>query len=140
MIIDGQCQCGNLSFELATDVARSEIDPRACDCSFCRIHAAKCWSDPNGKVLIHVRDDDALHKYRFALKTADFYLCQACGAYLAAVLFDADGRWATVNLQLTELADLPASPASYGAEDIDQRIARRKQLWTPAQITVNRDE
>lgn len=136
MQIQGQCHCGNVSFDLYTEVAESDISPRACDCSFCRIHGAKNWSDPNGKATIRISDERFLQKYLFALKTAEFYICKACGTYIGAVLSDRDGMWSTVNLRLTPLHGLQESPASYGDEQVDERISRRKHVWTPTKVVV----
>jgi len=55
-----------------TQFVESEIKARACDCSFCRIHAAKNWSDPNGSATIQVNDPEQLQRYIFALATAEF--------------------------------------------------------------------
>ena len=133
--IQGKCHCGNLSFELSTQIQLDEIQARACDCSFCRLHATKNWSDPNGKVTIRIDDDKRLHKYRFGLGTADFYVCQNCGAYLGAVFSDIDGTWSTVNLRLTELV-VEEQAASYGSENASGRIARRKRVWTPTNVVA----
>lgn len=134
MLIQGQCHCGNLAFDLSTEASESEIEPRACDCTFCRIHGAKNWSDPNGRVTIRVRDQRFLQKYLFSLKTAEFFICRACGAYVGAVLSNGDGMWSTVNLRLTRFHSLPASPASYGLEQAEERISRRKNVWTPTEV------
>ena len=134
MIIRGQCHCGNISYELETRFAEPEISARACDCGFCRMHAARNWSDPNGRVTISVEDSGQLHRYRFALKTADFFICKTCGTYLGAVLNDPDGCWSTVNLRLSDLAEIPESASSYGAENAESRISRRKVVWTPTHI------
>lgn len=128
--IAGKCHCGNLSFELLTETAPTEIRARACDCRFCRMHAARNWSDPEGSVTIYVGDQRLLQKYRFALRTADFYVCRVCGAYLGAVLSDDEGTWSTLNLRLTDLV-VHSEAADYGNEDTSDRIARRKRLWTP---------
>lgn len=134
MIIEGQCHCGNISYALETAFRASEIRARACDCSFCRIHAARNWSDPNGRATIEVRDEDELQRYLFALKTADFFICRVCGAYVGAVLFAADGTWSTVNLRLSDVADITEESASYGSEEKVERITRRKRIWTPTQV------
>lgn len=131
----GACHCGNLSYELDTKTAPAEIVARACDCAFCRIHAARNWSDPEGTVTIRVADESLLQKYRFGLRTADFYICRRCGAYLGAVLSDDEGTWSTVNLRLSRV-QFVEKPASYGGENTDDRITRRKQVWTPSQIIV----
>lgn len=129
----GTCHCGNLSFELRTKIEPSEIRARACDCSFCRLHGARTWSDPQGQAAIRIVEPQYLQKYRFGLRTADFYICRTCGAYLGAVLSDVDGIWSTLNLRLTDLA-VEEQGASYGAEDAFSRIARRKRDWTPTII------
>ena len=133
--INGSCHCGILSFVLETDVSPELITARACECNFCRIHGAKNWSDPNGKTEIHVRDPKRLQRYRFALRTADFFICMTCGAYIGAVLFDDKDAWSTVNLRLSSL-DVAESSAGYGSEDLDGRIARRKRNWTPTIVTL----
>lgn len=134
-VITGQCHCGNISFELSTDLAVSRIRARACDCSFCRMHAARNWSDPNGRAAIHVRDPARLQRYRFGQRTADFYLCRTCGAYAGAVLADADGTWSTLNLRLTGLQAVAEEPVGYDREDPAERVARRKRKWTPTRVT-----
>lgn len=131
--IAGACHCGNLSFELVTELALTDIRARACDCRFCRIHAAKNWSDSEGSVTIYIADEQYLQRYRFGLRTADFFICRVCGSYLGAVLSDDDGSWSTVNLRLSTLsADNEA--ASYGTEDAIERVSRRKRVWTPTTV------
>ena len=134
MKIRGQCHCGNLSYELDTQIAASDIKARACDCGFCRIHAARNWSDPNGSAAIEVRNPQQLQRYLFALATAEFFICRVCGAYLGAVLSAADGIWSTVNLRLSDLPDVSEENASYGSEGKGERISRRKTVWTPTQL------
>ena len=131
--IVGACHCGNLSYELVT--AAEPVEARACDCSFCRIHAAINWSDPNGSLTIRIADERDLQKYRFGLGTADFFICRTCGAYLGAVLADLDGAWSTVNLRLSALV-VGARAASYGDESSAERIARRKRVWTPTRVEI----
>jgi hypothetical protein len=134
MKIRGKCHCGNLCYELETQLAESDIEARACDCSFCRMHGALNWSDSQGRAKIEVNDLQQLQRYLFALATADFFICKVCGAYLGAVLFAADGCWSTVNLRLSALSEVTEASASYGYEQEDERIARRKNVWTPTQV------
>ncbi len=137
--IQGSCHCGNLSFVIRTRIAPEDIRARACDCSFCRIHAARNWSDPDGEATIRVLDEQRLFKYRFALRTADFYICTTCGAYLGAVLSDGSGAWSTLNLRLT-MMPVEEKVASYDAEETGERIERRKRVWTPTGIRVGAAE
>src|SRR5262245_41353197 len=136
MRIDGACHCGNLTFVLETDLPRESIAARACDCGFCRSHGAKGWSDPDGRVRITVCEAALLHRYRFALGTADFLIRRRCGAYAGATIGDGMALRATVNLRLTSLHSLPASAVSYASETREQRVARRRAGWTPASFVV----
>jgi hypothetical protein len=113
MRIDGACHCANVSFAFETAHTRETIVPRACDCSFCRLHAAQCFSDPAGSVTIEVRDGALLERYRFGERTADFLVCRRCGAYAGALIKQGDAQRATLNLRLTELRDVPARSVSY---------------------------
>ena len=97
------------------------------------MHGAVNWSDPRGSTVIRVADEEALQKYRFALRTADFYVCRICGGYPAAVLADEEGTWSTVNLRLAGL-EVPSGPASYGSEETGARVERRKRVWTPTTV------
>lgn len=131
--VSGACHCGNLSYELSTRTRPSDILARACDCNFCRIHAARNWSDPEGQVTIRILNREHLQKYCFSSRTAEFYICRMCGAYLGAVLSDPEGTWSTVNLRLSKLT-VSEESASYGSENATQRIQRRKRAWTPTTI------
>ncbi|MEM9057109.1 MAG: hypothetical protein AAGD86_06510 [Pseudomonadota bacterium] len=133
--IDGSCHCDNLRFALRTSVEPADIRARACDCRFCRIHGAMNWSDAKGDLDLRVADGRKLHRYRFALKTADFFICRVCGTYAGAVLFDGDKAWSTVNLRLTDL-ELEAATASFGGENEASRIQRRKEVWTPTRVHI----
>lgn len=134
--IAGACHCGNLSFELSTEIAPGEIRARACDCSFCRRHGASNWSDPRGAALIRVEDETLLQRYRFGLRTADFLICRRCGIYLGALLSDDGGSWSTLNLRQSDLAP-PEEAVSYGEEDARGRVGRRKKRWTPTRMVIS---
>lgn len=133
-VINGACHCGNIDFELTTDIAAPDIVARACDCSFCRMHVTKNWSDPQGRATLRVRDEAKLQRYRFGLEAVDFYICATCGGYAGAVLRDDEGTWATLNLRLTDLRENPVAPASYGAQSGEENRMRRKRVWTPTTV------
>ena len=135
--LSGQCHCGNIGFSLHTDQPLGAIVARACQCSFCRLHQTKNWSDPNGRAEFVVREPAKLSRYRFGLRQIDFFICAECGAYTGALLEDADGAWATLNLRLTALADDVAVEAKdYDAQSGAQRVQRRKDVWTPAVVSL----
>ena len=58
-----------------------------------------------------------------------------CYTKLLRLLADDEGAWSTLNLRLTDL-DLEELPVSYGSEDRDTRVARRKLVWTPTVVRL----
>jgi hypothetical protein len=135
--IAGRCHCGNVELELTTEHELASLPLRACDCGFCRRHGARTTTDPRGSVRIVAHEPAALVRYRFGLATADMLVCGRCGVYVAGVL-EADGRaWATVNANtfVPPLAGV-ATAVSYGSEDADARIARRRASWTPCTLVL----
>lgn len=132
--IEGSCHCGNIRFALETDILRSDVIARSCECSFCRKHGAKTFSDPNGSSEFLVRNEDKLQRYVFALGTADFFICKACGVYIGGVVSEDQASWSTLNLRLKDLSGVSSVARSYCGEDAKQRIARRKKDWTPTKL------
>ena len=139
--LTGRCHCGNVELALETSVRPEELALRADTCSFCRRHGARTTSDPSGRVVITVHHPDGLLRYRFGLETADFLVCGRCGIYVAAVMNEGAGCWATVNMNILDAVDRltqPATPVTYEGESAAERSARRKARWTPAVIVEER--
>jgi hypothetical protein len=131
---EGACHCGNLAFVFEASAPLEMLGLRADGCSFCRAHAARYTSDPNGAISISVRDADALVRYRFGHRTADFLICARCGVYVGALMEDGGKNWFVVNvnaLRAPPADDLPIALADLEGEDVAARVARRKQKWTP---------
>ncbi len=130
----GKCHCGALGYAYTTSVDPSAWPVRSCQCSFCRRHAARCTSDPAGTLRFTHRKAEQLVRYRFALETADFLLCRACGVYLGAVIATERGRFGIANLNaLAEAPPTlpPAAPVRYDGEARSVRVDRRERVWTP---------
>jgi hypothetical protein len=135
----GSCHCGALSFDYQTALPPARWSVRACQCGFCRAHAAVTTSDPSGRLTFHVIDDARLQRYRFGLRTADFLVCRHCGVYLGAQIETAHGCFGLINTRvLTPLAaELPlAVVADYDSEGAMQRLARREHKWTPLEKLI----
>lgn len=134
----GGCHCGAIQVEFESPHGAADLDTRECQCGFCRTHGARTMTDPEGRARI-TAPRDALHRYHFGLKTADFLLCRNCGAYLAAYFDDGDAAYATLNVNTfaeRQAFTKPAASADYDAEDASSRMARRRLRWTPAELVV----
>lgn len=130
----GGCHCGAIGFVYTTETAPQDWSVRACQCRFCRLHDALSTSDPSGRLEFTCREPECLQRYRFALRTADFLLCSRCGVYVGAVISAADGRFGIINTHALDV-DPPdmaeVGAISYDDEDVDGRVDRRQQRWTP---------
>ena len=106
-------------------------NPRACDCDFCRKHGAAYVSDPQGSLVIRVRDAGSTGNYRQGSGLADCLICRNCGV-LAGALFREDGRvYGALNVKIVDAgtsfgAEQTASPKSLSAS---QKTRRWQDIW-----------
>jgi hypothetical protein len=134
---EGVCHCRAIGFIYRTALAPEEWRVRACQCTFCRIHAALSTSDPRGSLRFVERVPAALNRYAFGRKTADFFVCRSCGAYIGATMWSGSKGFGIVNVRaLHSLVDrLPeAQPMIYDDEGLAERLARRESRWTPIAV------
>lgn len=137
MLFRGQCHCGALRVELTTDRPPGAQVLGACQCSFCRKHNARAFSDPGAHVTLTVAEPEQLQRYTFGLKTSEQIICRRCGVYVAMTLTDAGRTWSVLNIDtLDERAQFTRAPEprTYDAEDREGRIARRKARWCPTTL------
>jgi hypothetical protein len=127
------CHCGAVTARFQTSLAPEAWTVRACQCGFCRLHAAMTAADPAGSLSFTVTTDEALQRYRFAACTADFLLCRRCGVYVGAAADIGGARFGLLNTRtLRPLPELPMALAmNYDGESAQQRRARRAARWTP---------
>lgn len=138
--IKGVCHCGNLKATLTTNKKPQSMWLRACQCNFCRSHNMRSLSDSEGHMVLRVQDKTQLNRYLFGLKMVDFLICKNCGNYIGAVQ-QVDGQlFGIMNANLTEDRGQQfgeATQAYYEGETGKERSARRKEVWTPANLTIN---
>ncbi len=72
------CHCGAVVLELT--LPDGVVDPRRCDCSFCRRRGAIVASVPLSGIRI-LQGEAALRCYQFNTRTAKHYFCSVCGIY-----------------------------------------------------------
>ena len=102
---EGSCHCGAIGWTYRTELAPWQWQVRSCQCSFCRRHATRCTSDPAGSAEFSIVDAEALHRYRFGLRSAEFLMCRRCGVYIGACADGPGGRFATLNLNALKTPD-----------------------------------
>ena len=137
MLFKGQCHCGAIRVELATDRQPADQVLGACQCSFCRKHNARAFSDPKAHLTLTAADPQHLQRYTFGLKTSDQIICRQCGVYVAMTLTDGGKVWSVLNVDTLDdrtLFTRTAEARNYDAEDAEGRIARRKSRWCPTTL------
>ena len=134
-VLTGSCHCGAHTVEFDTRLDPEALEVRACQCSFCRTHGALSSSDPAG-LLTYRASPASLSRYRFGLRLADFLVCTHCGAYLGAYMEEGGRAYGVVNLNVLHERARFGSPRAmnYDGESDVQRLARRRERWTPARL------
>jgi len=132
MLIHGQCHCGNISFELSWNPDPVEIPARKCDCSFCMKHGGVWTSNPQSSLIVSIGEPEAVSLYEFGTRTAQFQVCSRCGVVPLATC-RIDGRlYAVVSCNAMQDIDpslIRPAVASFGAENVEGRLARRARNW-----------
>jgi hypothetical protein len=129
--VSGGCHCGNIRVELQLARAPASYQPRACDCDFCRKHAAAYVSDPEGSLLVRIRQAQDAGKYVQGSAQAEMLLCRNCGVLVGA-LYAHDGRvYASVSARVIEgdakfAPDQPVSPKALTARE---KVQRWRDIW-----------
>ncbi len=134
----GSCHCGANQVLLDTPRLPQDQIIGACQCSFCRKHNVRAFSDPKSSVTFSLSEPGNIVRYRFALNTADVLLCGTCGVYVAMLLEHEGERYCTFNIDLLDERQIftqPAVPRFYDNETRHDRIKRRAKNWCKAVIT-----
>jgi len=133
----GGCHCGSIEIEFATTRGPSEIEVRACQCSFCLKHNSRAVADPEGRAVIRAVTPAHVVLYEFGLKTARYVLCGNCGVYVAAITSEEPMRAIIIVSALDDAKSFSNAPrpVDYDAEDREARLARRRSRWMPAALT-----
>ncbi len=132
MLISGGCRCGNISLSLSLDPAPAELPARTCSCSFCTTHDGVWTSYPPAALVVRIREPEHVTRHTFATGTAQFHICDKCGA-VPVVTSRIDGRlYAVVNVNALKDIEpllLRHAPANFDGESEEARIARRRKNW-----------
>ena len=84
-IYNGKCNCKNFTIIFKTNKEPSDLIPLKCNCSFCLKKEVLYLSDPNGEVIIHIKEERFVSKEMFALETSEFITCSKCNMFIGAV-------------------------------------------------------
>jgi hypothetical protein len=80
MLYKGSCNCNHWQVEVNVTKSLGDLNPRICDCSYCKNNPSAIISDPN-MVINLVGGEITINKNGDQL--ANFYYCDRCGDLLA---------------------------------------------------------
>ncbi len=130
--ITGSCHCENIRFELDWPQDTNVIATRECGCSLCQKHGGSWTSNTDATLRASISMPAEVTEYKFGTKTAVFYVCKSCGAVPFVTSAIDDRLYAVINTNTFDnRADMSfsASATSFDGEELQDRIARRKQNW-----------
>lgn len=134
----GACHCGAITVALEFTRGAEETQTRACQCGFCKRQGALTVSDPQGRAVFDI-EAEHVGAYRFGTQTATSLICSRCGVYAGVMLQEGDKSWSVANvrgLAIPEFDGRIGVAMHYEHETAEERIARRKQRWTPTEIRL----
>jgi hypothetical protein len=132
MLIRGKCHCGNISFSLKWEPSPTEIQARACTCSFCTKHGGVWTSYARGALEVTIKDPSLVSTYAHGTRTAEFQVCSRCGIVPVVTSRIDDHLYAVVSVNAFEGVDpalLRRGSHDFDGEGKDDRLARRKRNW-----------
>jgi hypothetical protein len=135
--LHGGCHCGNVTVQVQLTLPAASYRPRVCDCSFCRKHGAAYLSDPEGSLLLKVREAGKLGSYRQGSALAEMLVCRRCGVLLGALCRENDATYGVVNCRVLDAADEFGTEQSVSPQTLppEQKLQRWRQLWF-ARVTL----
>jgi hypothetical protein len=130
MNYSGSCKCKQWKIRVSIAEPLSGLNPRVCDCDYCRSHPSAVISDPRMTIEL-IGASGNLVVNRNGDRLASFYHCTGCGELLA-VGCEIDGRQrGAVNGLLLDQKDslgdsVPIQPRLLSREE---KLSRWGKLW-----------
>jgi hypothetical protein len=131
--VSGGCHCGNILVDVELARAPGTYYPRACDCDFCRKHDASYVSDPQGGLLIRIKDQRETGKYRQGSGSADFLFCRNCGVLVGVLYLSSERLYAALNAKVVDVGtqfgvEQTVSPKKLSGSE---KMQRWQDVWFP---------
>lgn len=129
--ITGRCHCGNISYIAEFPNVPAAYNPRLCDCKYCSSHGASYASDSKGKLIINIKKENEISKYRQGSRIVDFIICKTCGVLTNVVYEENNCIYASINTRSAdEYATFGNGQVAHLAQLSDEdRIKSWKNAW-----------
>lgn len=129
----GGCYCGNIRSQASFSRELASYNPRACDCDFCRKHAAAYVSDPKGSLRLQIGNELEVNRFRQGSNTAEMLLCRTCGVLVGALYRESNRLFGAPNAKALDprLSFGPEQGVSPKLLSPDQKVQRWRDIWFP---------
>lgn len=132
--MSGACDCGNVSFSLKVPTP-SILQPRACDCEYCKKYQAVYVSDPEGTVTIDVQKSENINIEKQGSEQAFFLICTQCQQLVSANYMEKNQLYSSINSRC--IKDFTSAEAAIVSprklKPLEKRM-RWKELWFKSEI------
>ena len=127
-VIQGTCNCGQWQVSVRVDKSTNGLNPRICDCDYCKAHPSAVISDPSmeidftgGRATFDQNGD----------RQAKFYRCECCGDLLAVGCLIGDVLRGAVNSNLFNNTYHFGEPIQIQPWKLSgkERLERWSKLW-----------
>lgn len=128
MFYTGACKCNHWTVKVHFSEQLCSINPRICDCEYCKINPSKIISDPRMKVDFI---GDSISIRQNGDRLANFYHCGFCNQLLAVGCNIDDQLRGAVNSDLLYEAKQLGAPVQIQPRllSADEKIERWSDLW-----------
>ncbi|MES9992737.1 MAG: hypothetical protein ABW098_12330 [Candidatus Thiodiazotropha sp.] len=130
-VVKGGCHCGNISYIATFPKDLHAYTPRACDCKLCTSHGAVYASDKNGTLVIKIKNETEVSRYRQGSRIADFLICKNCGIMTGVCYQEAGCTYGSINIRSSDEYGLFKDDQAMHLTQLDdaERIKRWKDNW-----------
>lgn len=126
----GSCKCKKWKISVSIAEPLGNLNPRVCDCDYCKLHPSAVISDPRMTIEL-LSDSGSLIVNKNGDALASFYHCKDCGDLLA-VGCQIDGHCrGAVNALLLDQKNILGEPVSIQPRLLSsaEKLSRWVKIW-----------
>ena len=133
MNYSSSCQCGKIEILLSLPHAIETIEPRMCDCDFCKSHELTYLSEPVGELII--KGNRGLRQLKQGSEQAIFWQCKSCNQ-IVAVTSEFEGQIkGAVNSNLFTKSRVLSPPVTVSPKILSPE--KKRERWASTWLKVN---
>ena len=139
--LKGACHCGNITLEFNTPNSPETLWLRKCSCLFCHKHGNINVADPEGLLIIKIKNKENTFSYQMGHKTSDRLFCGNCGVYIGGFMTHEGKSVCILNANTLDTDYGLGMPTEINVltQTPEERILGRMSRWMPFEIVYTTD-